>query len=269
MTWDGLQKSVRSFTKKCPSCQKNKHTHTKYSKLPEKLCIIEPWHTLCVDLIGPYTLKGKDGSELDFMCLTMMDAATGWFEIVELPVVEKPLNKNGKVVCQDTFDKTSDRIARLVNKQWFCRYPRPVEVVFDNGSKFKLYFLHLLDSYGVTKKPTTVKNPQANGILERTHQTFGNMLRTSELDMADSVKPEHVEEFIDNAAWALRSTHHTVLKSSPGAAIFGQDMMFNIPYVANWTKIVEFRQAQTSRDNARENARRSDFDYLVGGQVLV
>ena len=73
--------------------------HIQNSKLPEKLCIIEPWHTLCVDLIGPYTLKGKDGSELDFMCLTMMDAATGWFEIVELPVVEKPLNKNGKVVC--------------------------------------------------------------------------------------------------------------------------------------------------------------------------
>jgi len=269
MTWDGLQKSVRSFTKKCPSCQKNKHTHTKYSKLPEKLCIIEPWHTLCVDLIGPYTLKGKDGSELDFMCLTMMDAATGWFEIVELPVVEKPLNKNGKVVCQETFDKTSDRIARLVNKTWFCRYPRPVEVVFDNGSEFKLYFLHLLDSYGVTKKPTTVKNPQANGILERSHQTFGNMLRTAELDMADSVKPEHVEDFIDNAAWALRSTHHTVLKTSPGAAIFGRDMMFNIPMISDWSKIGEYRQAQTKRNTDRENALRSDYDYAIGERVLV
>ena len=129
------------------------------------------------------------------MCLTMIDPATGWFEIVELPVVEKPLNKDGKMICQETFDKTSTRILKLVNKTWFCRYPRPVDVVFDNGSEFKLYFLHLLDTYGVTKKLTTVKNPQANGILERVHQTLGNMLRTAELDMADSVEPEHVEDF--------------------------------------------------------------------------
>jgi hypothetical protein len=26
-----------------------------------------------VDLIGPYTLKGKDKTEIDFMCLTMID----------------------------------------------------------------------------------------------------------------------------------------------------------------------------------------------------
>ncbi len=35
-------------------------------------------------------LKGKDGSEVDFMCLTMMDPATNWFKIVELPIVDKP-----------------------------------------------------------------------------------------------------------------------------------------------------------------------------------
>ena len=36
-------------------------------------------------LVGPYTLKGKDGTEIDFMCLTMIDPASSWFEIVELP----------------------------------------------------------------------------------------------------------------------------------------------------------------------------------------
>ena len=146
MTWKGLKDSVRRYTKKCPKCQKNKHTRKQYGKLPEKLCVTEPWHTLCVDLIGPYTIKGKDKSELDFMCLTMIDPATGWFEIVELPAVEKPLNKDGKIICQETFDKTSTRISKLVNKTWFCRYPRPVGVVFDNGSEFKLYFLRLLDT---------------------------------------------------------------------------------------------------------------------------
>jgi hypothetical protein len=40
------------------------------------------------DLISPYTLKGKDNSQIDFMALTMIDPASSWFEIAELPVIE-------------------------------------------------------------------------------------------------------------------------------------------------------------------------------------
>ena len=125
----------------------NKRPKHKYGKLPTKKVITTPWSTLCVDLIGPYTLKGKDGSELDFMCLTMIDPATSWFEIVELPVIEKPLKKGGVIVDAETFDKTSKQIARLVNKLWFSRYPRCCNVIYDNGSEFKLYFEELLTSY--------------------------------------------------------------------------------------------------------------------------
>jgi hypothetical protein len=73
-----------------------------------------------------------------------------------------------------------------------------------------------------------VKNPQANAVLEHVHQVIGQMLRTSEIDMANSITPDDVEVFLDNAAWAICSTYHTVLKASPGAAVFGQDMLFNI-----------------------------------------
>ncbi len=87
-----------------------------------------------------------------------------------------------------------------------------------------------------------VKNPQANGILERVHQVLGQMLHTAELDMADSVTSDDVDVFLDNAAWAIRSTHHTVLKASPGAAIFERDMLFDIPFIADWRKIGDQRQ---------------------------
>jgi hypothetical protein len=75
--------------------------------------------------------------------------------------------------------------------------------------------------WGIKRKPTSVKNPQANAILERIHGVLRNMLRTSKLDMADSVKPSDIDVFLSDAAWAVRSTYHTVLKASPGAAIFG------------------------------------------------
>jgi hypothetical protein len=68
------------------------------------------------------------------------------------------------------------------------------------------------------------------------------MLRTSELDMAEAVKPSDIDVFLSNAAWAIHSTYHTVLKASPGAAVFGQDMLFDILFIADWQKIGEHRQ---------------------------
>ena len=139
------------------------------------------------------------------------------------------------------FDKTSVRIAKLVNKIWLCRYPWCHHLIQDNGSAFKLHFKYLRESYGITCKPTMVKNPQANGILECVHQVLGQMLCTAELDMADSVTPNDVNVFLDKVAWAIHSTYHTVLKASTGAAIFGCDMLFDIPFVADWRKIGEQR----------------------------
>jgi hypothetical protein len=248
----------------------------KYGKLPTKLVITTPWQALCVDLIGPYTLKGKDGSQIDFMCLTMIDPASSWFEIVELPVVEETTTSSVKNK-QDTdhntkdvyFNKSSSMISTLVNKTWFSRYPRCQYVIYDNGSEFKLHFESLCDTYGVKRKPTTIKNPQANSILERVHQVLMTMLRTAELDMAMSVVPSDIDAFLTNAAWAIRSTYHTVLKASPGAAIFGRDMLFDIPYIADWNKIGEYRQHQTDINTERENRLRIDYDYKIGDKVLV
>jgi hypothetical protein len=81
------------------------------------------------------------------------------------------------------------------------------------------------------------------------------MLCTAELDMADSVTPNDVDVFLDNTAWAIRSTYHTVLKASPGAAIFGRDMLFGIPFVADWRKIDDRWQLLTNRGNQQENAK--------------
>jgi hypothetical protein len=60
-----------------------------------------------------------------------------------------------------------------------------------------------------------------------------------------------------------------VLKASPGAAIFGQDMLFNIPFIADWQKIGERRQRLTDLNNAHENDGRINYDYKYGQKVLL
>ena len=78
------------------------------------------------------------------------------------------------------------------------------------------------------------------------------MLGTADLDMADTISESNIADFLTNAAWAVCSTYHTVLKPSPGAVIFGQDMLFDVPFIADWSKIGEYRQKQTDKRLSRK-----------------
>ena len=56
----------KDFAKKSTTCVRSsqhskepKTTNQKYVKLPPKQAETNPWDTLCVDLIGPYTIPCK------------------------------------------------------------------------------------------------------------------------------------------------------------------------------------------------------------------
>ncbi len=95
------------------------------------------------------------------------------------------------------------------------------------------------------------------------------MLHTAEIDIVNSVKPSDINIFSSDAVCAICSTYHTVLKSSSGSAIIGQDMLFDIPFLAEQKKIREHRQRLTDHNTAQENESRIDYDYQVGQKVLV
>ena len=150
-----------------------------------------------------------------------------------------------------------------MNKIWFSHYPPCQKIIYDNGSEFKLNFKTLCDSYSLKRKPTSIKTPQANAILERMHQVIMTMLRTAELDMADTVAPSDISDFLMDAAWAVHSTYHAVLKASLGGAIFGRDMLFDVPFLADWNKIGEYRQHQTDCNTQCENKSRMDWNIKL------
>ncbi len=203
----------------------------------------------------------------------MIEPATSWFKVVELPLVHrlKTMAVNGKEssIVEEIFDKPSEHIAWLVNKTWLSRYPRCCYIIYNNGSDLKLNFEYLCETYGIKRKPTTIKNPQTNAILECSHQVLAQMLRTSELNMAETITPDDDYVFLDKAPGAFCSTYHTVLKASPGAAIFGCDMLFDIPFIADWNKIGDYRQRQTNLNTAHKNSKQVNYDYKVGVKVLL
>ena len=157
--WRNLSEDIdiHQFCKKSPVCQKTKTSKKKYGHLPEKKAEATPWDTLCVDLIGPYKITKRGTSDLTLHCVTMIDPATGWFEMRQIP------------------DKRSDTIANIVEMTWFTRYPWPTQLCFDRGKEFMGEFAKMVkNDYGVTRRPITTRNPQANSILERVCTTPGD-----------------------------------------------------------------------------------------------
>ena len=222
------------YCKRCKVCQINKRKSTKYGHLPPKeVEELIPWHTVHVDLIGPYTVTAMQEQpcedseiktkkvDLELLAMTFMDPATGWFEITEVP----------------TIDRSSARVSNLFNDVWLARYPRPHKVIFDNGSEFKKDFLPLLKDFVIKPTATSVKNPQANAAVERIHQVVGNMMRTKELKthIFDYVNPWG--SILSSVAWAVRSSYHSVLQADPAQLLLGSDMVVNLKFAADWHAI--------------------------------
>ena len=100
--WPKMREAVKEYVKTCAICQRTKRKTIKYGKLPPKEAEAQPWDKLCIDLIGPYKIRRKNKPDLILKAATMIDPATGWFEICEYD------------------DKRSITVANIVETQWLC-----------------------------------------------------------------------------------------------------------------------------------------------------
>ena len=81
--------------------------------------------------------------------------------------------------------------------------------------------------------PTTVKNPQVNGIIKRVHGVINDMLRTKDLDNFTFDPADPWGDILANVAWALHSLTHSTLNATPGQLVFSRDMLFDLKHVAD------------------------------------
>jgi hypothetical protein len=116
--WPNMRSQITNHVQVCPTCQRNKRKVKKYGWLPPKEAEAIPWDKMCIDLIGPYKIRRKERKTLECKCVTMIDPATGWFEIHQFN------------------DKRSITVANIAEQKWFSRYPWPTQVTFDRGSEF-------------------------------------------------------------------------------------------------------------------------------------
>jgi hypothetical protein len=229
-----------------------KKTKKKYGHLPPKEAEATPWDTLCIDLIGPYTVKETRKKKWTLHCLTMIDPATGWFEIVEVPT------------------KQADDVSNLLEQTWLSRYPWPLHVVNDRGNEFMAEVHEMLrEDYGCTVNKITTRNPQANAIVERVHQTIGNMIRTWFVNDPDLDEKDPYKGLLTAVAFATRATVHTTLNATPSQLVFGRDAILNLDFHADWETIRARKQKRILENNKAENSKRIPHNYHVNDKILI
>ena len=247
--WKGLHKTVNNVCRKFPAFQRSKTTNQKYGNLPPKQAEINPWDTLCVDLIGPYTIPWKGKKTLILWCLTIINPATGWFEVAQIP------------------NKKASEIADITKKTWFNRYPLPQKIVFDRGTKFMAKFDKMCQhDNDPKKKPITTRNPQSNSRIKQINQNIGNII--SIIDVSNIVKNNPWSGILSANMFAVRATYHIKLQASPTQIVFGQDAILNMKHVTDWEHIWQHKQERIIFNNKRKNMRRNNHQYKVGDKIL-
>ena len=178
------------------------------------------WHTVCVDLIGTYTVLAKvihtDNKiltkELQLLCTPFIDQATGWFEIVEVPII----------------DQYSSRISQLFNEVSLSRNPRTHNVISNNGSEFKRDFIPFLKYFSVKLICNAIKNSQANAILKIIHQVVGSMLNIKDPPKATFDVVSLWSKILFLIAYAVQLSYNITIQATPGQLVFCCYMLLDI-----------------------------------------
>ena len=132
----------------------------------------------------------------------------------------------------------ADLVANQVELAWLTRYPLPNKITIDRGKEFLAEFKIMMENdYGISCSPISVRNPQANAIVERVHQTIGNIIRTFKIQEMDLDNENPWEGTLSSTMFAIRSTVHTTTQHTPSQLVFGRDAILNINQEANWQLI--------------------------------
>lgn len=242
----------KRHVQECTQCAKSRRGGKIYGESAPRDASATPWQEVHCDSIGPWTIELR-AKELKFHAMTMIDPGTNLVEI------------------KRTLSTTAVEGAAAVENTWLSRYPKPLKIVSDQGPEFSTEFTAMCTSNGIIHSTSTSRNPQGNSLIERIHQTIGQVLRTVCASRNPKTKHEAeavIEETLATAMHACRCACTSALEyNSPGAMAFGRDMFLDIPLIADILAIRNNRQLLVDQRLLRANAKRIKHDYAQGDLV--
>lgn len=193
--WPNMLKDVAEYIKKCPKCQKNKHSPEGRSPMVLTDTAHKPFDKVYLDIVGPLPVTHSGNKYI----LTFEDDLTRFMDCYAIP------------------DCEAGTVAKTFYEEIITRYRIPGKVITDQGSNFMSeLFSQLCKFLGIKKINTSAYHPQSNGALERSHRPLADYLR----NFIDE-NPESWDQWLRQAVHVRNNTRHNATRLTPMDCLFG------------------------------------------------
>lgn len=194
--WASMRKDIFNYVAACPECQRFKYNNRPMANPMQLHEVIEPWHTIGIDIMGPFPVTSRQKRFL----LVIVDYFTRWVEMFPMRTT------------------TSEDISKILIDEVFARYGLPRYILSDNGPQFvSNVFDEFCQSFGIKRKFTANYHPQSN-MTERVNRTLKPMI-----SIFAQRSPHSWDKEIQQLAWAIRTSINETTGETPAFLMFGRD----------------------------------------------
>ncbi len=195
--WPGIDQEVEKLIKECHACQVTVSGKVNYEPLTATTIPSTNWHTVALDIQGPYPTK-------DYL-IALIDYRSRYPVVVQV-----------KSITTKTVIKALEKI--------FSMFGYVHELVADNGKQlisdeFKQY----LSLHGIKLKNVTPYSPVVNGEVER----FNRSLKKANQCAHAEGKDWRAE--LNKFLLLYRTTPHATTGECPATVFFGRNIKNDIP----------------------------------------
>ena len=255
-TPQGKQK-CREVVRTCPECQLGKDYKARH--VPKvQISSPGPWETVSIDIVGPLPVDGRSNRFI----VTIMDVYSRY--LIAIPV------RNHR----------ASTVSRCLYESVVAYFGTPRSILSDRGAEFNsVIWEFLTQMLGAKIKVTAPYYPQGNSVIERSHRTLSNMLRTMLLEK----KRREWSSLLPSIMLYMNSMIQEKTRVSAGEILFGRSP--NLPSDISFTPVTSLsddregyvKQLKRDLQDIRQklcrvlgqNVNQSENPFLVGEKVVV
>jgi hypothetical protein len=157
----------------------------------------------------------------------------------------------------------SKSVARFIYEDVICRHGCPQRIVLDRGSENLNLTKDLLEHYKIKRTVVSAYHPQANGLVERGHDSIVNSLAKY-----CSKKPTDWEKYLPLALWADRVSVRRSTGYSAFELVYGRDCLLPVDFTLESWSVVDWEgEVKTREDLLIARMRQLDQKVLTETQA--
>ena len=231
---------VVKYVKSCEECQCRARKRQEEPLHPT--WSITVWEKVGIDVV--YMPVTEDG--FGFIVFAR-DDLSGW---VEGRAIEVANSKN---------------VAKFIYEDVICRHGCPQRVVLDRGSENLNLTKDLLEHYKIKRTVVSVYHPQANGLVERGHDSIVNSLFKY-----CSKTPTDWVKYLPLALWVDRISVRRSTGYSAFELVYGRDCLLPVDFTLESWSIVDWEgEVKTREDLLIARMRKLDQKVLTEAQAVI